>query len=392
MSKHLTDQPELKQMKTNRPLDFKHIWNRFHQTDNSCDAQEIEDWMKDDPKRKTFYTDAESYFQKGSQFKHVSNQHNQYRRLWKKILWRKTLKNMRNIAAFLLFILGTYWGINRTMTPAEETPTLSKITPGTNKAILHLDDGSQYELAQSKPITIKEKGTLIKSDGNKIQYKKTAHSSVKKAFNKLSVPKGGQFFLVLEDSSKIWLNSDSYLKYPVVFDKNNRTIELTGEAYLEVFKDATRPFYLKTANQTIEVLGTEFNITAYSSDNFVTTTLVEGKVAINTNNSSTVTLSPSEQAILSCSTGEIITEKVNPIYYTGWKSGKYYFKDESLENLFNTLARWYNIEVEFENNNSKHICFTGSFNRDQQLENIIKIIESANNIKIDAYGNKLTIY
>ena len=111
-------------MKANNPLDFKHIWKRLNNANSSTEDECINDWLQSDPKHSNFYNDAQSYFQKGSQFKHVSNQQTQFRRMWKKIAWRKAYRNLRNGVALIAFILGVYWGINQLMDSSDQTATI----------------------------------------------------------------------------------------------------------------------------------------------------------------------------------------------------------------------------------------------------------------------------
>ncbi|TKG95890.1 FecR family protein [Puteibacter caeruleilacunae] len=375
-------------------IDFKNIWRKIHLPNEQHDESSLRHWMGNRKKREQFYRDAEKYYLNGPKEKKTQDQIDaSFANLSKKIAYRKFRRVVSRAAIVILIMGSSFWTWQRYI-DSQQQDYSEAMSPGTDKAVLILDDGSSYDLTDEVPIVIKEKGTIIQSEGKSIHYKTTPKSSKKITYNTLSIPRGGQFFLTLSDSSRVWLNAESKIKYPVVFADNERVIELEGEAFFEVKKDKKRPFRVKTVGQMIEVLGTSFNVTAYHDEPFTTTTLVEGSVLVNYHDSieKGIRLTPSQQSVLENETKKLTTQKVKTAMYTGWKDGNYYFHNETLEQIFKTLARWYDIKVEFKNPKTKHLCFTGSFDRNQDLSNIIKSIEISRQIKITAYENRLTIY
>ncbi|MCR8668710.1 FecR family protein [Aestuariibaculum sp. M13] len=249
------------------------------------------------------------------------------------------------------------------------------IEQGSNKAILTLENGTQMVL---------EKGTSINtvnasSDGKQIVY--SSSESLKKVkYNYLTIPRGGQFQLVLSDGTKVWLNSESKLKYPVSFNKGkNREVELIyGEAYFDVISSRGNnigKFLVKNQYQEVEVLGTEFNIKAYPDESDVYTTLVEGKVLINYEGE-THTLKPNQQAKLDIQTKEVLSYKVDVKRVISWKDGIFSFTNNSLKDIMRVISRWYDVDVVFVNSELETVMFKGSLDKNQSIQNILSIMKS----------------
>ena len=208
-------------------------------------------------------------------------------------------------------------------------------------------------------------------------------------YNTLRVPRGGEFELTLTDGTVITLNSDSEVRYPVKFSGEERRIYLSGEAFLDVAKDAKHPFIVAVGNSEIRVLGTSFNVQAYATEGKVFTTLVEGAVEMSSGNEK-IKLNPGEQCVAD-STGILTKHKVDTELYTGWKEGKLIFREQTLETVMKTLARWYNIEVIFENPEAKKILFTGNVRRYDSFEKILKMLEVTGDTRFEVNGNKVSV-
>lgn len=243
------------------------------------------------------------------------------------------------------------------------------ILPGTHQATLTLDDGTVIDLSA------KQEGIVINDD--KITYSdeereivtlksKTANHIV------LSTPKGRTYSVILPDGSKVWLNAVSTLKYPSRFDGTERVVEVTGEALFTVAKDVKRPFIVVSNNQQIEVLGTEFNISAYPEDNATTTTLVDGSVKVRLKNEEGTVLKPGEQVINEA--GKLNIHTVDVDQYTAWKNGVFHFKRLPLKTALAQLARWYDIEVVYEGAVPEVNLF-GELDRKIPLGSVLKSLE-----------------
>ncbi|MBJ2175536.1 FecR family protein [Aureibaculum sp. A20] len=254
----------------------------------------------------------------------------------------------------------------------------NNILIGTDKATLTLEDGTTIALTKGKSFTSKN----VNSNGEKLIYKNiTLNHQEEVKYNYLTIPRGGQFFIQLSDSTKVWLNSESQLKYPSQFiSGETRTITLNyGEAYFEVSPSKAHngdAFKVISSSQEVNVLGTQFNIKSYKDENFVLTTLVEGKVAVNIGNKDNQYLEPNQQTVFNKISKEISVENVDVTLETSWRKGLFRFKNKPLKDIMVVLSRWYNIDFSFQNKDLEAIKFTGTLNKKQQLESILSNIKN----------------
>lgn len=209
----------------------------------------------------------------------------------------------------------------------------------------------------------------------------------------LDVPRGGEFKVVLEDSTIVWLNSESTLRYPEVFSGNERRVSITGEAYFEVSHDSSRPFYVDTPEQTVKVYGTAFNVRAYTDDPYIYTTLEEGSISISRRDihSGEVMLSPGHQALLDRAKPELGMRVVDPKAISGWRHGRFVFEEQPLASIMRDLSRWYDIEYEFADPELEHIVFMGSIPRYTDFATAISIIEKSGGIRFTTRDGKVLI-
>ncbi|MEP5339020.1 MAG: FecR domain-containing protein [Algibacter sp.] len=261
----------------------------------------------------------------------------------------------------------------------ESIPTIvnrSTIVPGTDKATLTLGDGTIVALEKGNNYQIKN----ANSNGEKIIYEANNKKTKEIVYNHLTIPRGGQFHLVLEDGTEVWLNSESQLKYPVSFtDDATREVELVyGEAYFEVSPSTNHKgakFKLLNKSQEIEVLGTAFNVKAYKDETNIYTTLVEGKVAVS-NAVSKQNLIPNQQLNLDLKNNSITVYKVDVSSEISWIKGVFSFKGKSLKDIMKVISRWYDVDIIFENKDLESIKFKGSLDKNQSIEEILTIMKS----------------
>ena len=267
-----------------------------------------------------------------------------------------------------------------------------EIQPGGPKAQLILANGSKVDLDNEKVTALREKdGTRIEKESGTLKYQEQEQDNKKdySIYNTVEIPKGGEYQLQLADGTKVHLNSMSSLKFPVRFTGKRREVELTGEAYFEVTKDAQHPFVVNMNGMQIEVLGTSFNVKAYESDSEMVTTLVEGKVKVKAINgrSEQVILHPNQQAQLNHQNGNIEVDEVDVSLYTAWKNGKFLFRDERLEDIMKELSRWYDIKVFYMNQSVKELQFSGNLNKYKDISSMLEMIQVTESVTVEVKGN-----
>ncbi|UFH34067.1 FecR family protein [Flavobacterium acetivorans] len=267
----------------------------------------------------------------------------------------------------------------------------NNIKAGTDKAILTLADGSEITLTKGQ--NYQNQG--ISSNGEQVVYGKNVKKDSEILYNYLTIPRGGQFSITLSDGTQVWLNSESKLKYPTNFTEGKtREIELVyGEAYFDVSPSTSHKgskFKVFSGNQNIEVLGTEFNVKGYKDEDVIYTTLIEGKVAIETNKTKKI-LHPGQQATYSLTKQTTVINPVDLYNETSWKNGVFSFKDLSLKEIMKVLARWYDMEVIFVHPKLENLQFTGVLDKKQSINEILLIINQTNNINYDINNKTIII-
>ena len=254
--------------------------------------------------------------------------------------------------------------------------SLHDVEPGTLEAVLVTSDGTLRELQTAGNHINEKDGSKIMVDSARLNYQDNRPESVQELiYNKLLVGRGHEYMLILNDGTRVWMNSKSELSYPVAFGENVRRVRLSGEAYFEVTKDSVRPFIVEVDRGfEVKVLGTHFNIKAYDTDDSYETTLVEGKVQVSQGHKTKITLEPSEQMVIG-KDGRHEVRVVNTSYYTAWHEGWFYFNDESLEQVLIMIGRWYDVDFVFAKENLKEIAVTGKLKRFENLSVILKMLE-----------------
>jgi transmembrane sensor len=305
----------------------------------------------------------------------------------------KSRSNFSRLGMPLLFvaivILSAYFYSARVQKESTDTVIASvkpnDILPGGSKAILTLADGRKIELDES------ENGILVNQGGIKVhknsdgiieytfskQERNTiaASDEAEPVYNTIETPVGGKYQLNLADGTKVWLNSSSSLRFPIFFSEDNREVELKGEAYFEVSKDFKRKFSVRSGIQTVEVLGTQFNINAYSDEKSIKTTLFEGEIRVidlKTNDSKL--LKPGEQSNVDQS---IQIKRIDTQTEIAWKEGYFYFKKADIETVMRQLGRWYGVTARYEANLPEQ-HFSGAISNNLTLLEVLEILEKSN--------------
>ena len=299
-------------------------------------------------------------------------------------------------AASILLIVGLSLFKLKDTTVTTVVDNKNTIEVGSDRAILTLENGNQVALGQGKSY---QTGN-VRSNGEELVYNSQSgkvNTKEKLLFNYLTIPKGGQFFVQLSDGTEVWLNSDSKLKYPTKFiEGETREIELLyGEAYLKVSPSSEHngaAFNVRTKAQEIGVLGTEFNIKAYTDDSQIETTLVEGKIVVETEGAKKV-LSPNQQSRIGADLNLIEVVDVDSSEAISWINGLFTFNEESLGEMMKVLSRWYDVEVVFESAEHQDFIFTGVLEKTKSFVDILELIAATSDgeIKFEIEGKTIFI-
>ena len=263
----------------------------------------------------------------------------------------------------------------------------NNIKSGENKAILTLEDGSEVVFVKGASL----KTANATSDGEEIVYNDDVNKK-ELVFNTLTIPRGGEFLVILSDGTKVWLNSETQLKYPVDFiEGQTRQVELVyGEAYFEVspsIKNGGSDFKVVNASQEIQVLGTKFNVRSYQNELNVLTTLVEGKVSVQSSNETKI-LKPNQQSVVNIENQNIEIKEADVRAETAWLKGEFIFKHKALKQIMRELSRWYDMDVIFENKDLEEMKFVGILSKDLSVEEILNTILNSGVINNYEINNK----
>ena len=311
------------------------------------------------------------------------------------------LKWISIAASFFLLAFSAYFFLyNNDSNPvavvekSSKQPLVNDFVPGEDKAVLTLADGSVVILddASNGNIALQGAVQIQKVNDGKLQYQ-AGGEALETVYNSVSTPKGGKFQLTLSDGTKVWLNSSSSLKFPVVFNGNERKVELHGEGYFEVAENKQKPFKVDVAGRgEVEVLGTHFNVNAYADEASLNTTLLEGSVKVKVGSSSKPSmLVPGQQARI-FPNGEVrTTSNINLEEVVAWKNGKFHFGESTdMETVMRQIGRWYDVDVEYSGNFSgKHLG--GTISRDVNASRVFEMLEMTGIAKFRIVGKKVLV-
>ncbi len=274
-----------------------------------------------------------------------------------------------------------------------QTP-VHDVAPGRDNAILTFSDGLSIVLdSVSNGMLAREGNTRVQKMDGKIMYAGNSEAGHEVLYNTLVTSRGNQYHLQLADGSKVWLNAASSIRFPATFTGNERMVEVTGEVYFEVAHDAEKPFKVKIKTSSgesseVHVLGTHFNINAYDDEAAVKTTLTEGKVKV-AKKGSIVLLQPAQQAVMAKGDPLLKVQQADVEKELAWKTGMFEFRDDDLPTIMRQLARWYNVDVNFEATVSRKL-FNGSIRRQASLSQVLQILKLAG-VSYTLDGRNVTI-
>ncbi|GAA0526820.1 FecR family protein [Chitinophaga japonensis] len=280
----------------------------------------------------------------------------------------------------------------RAPAPVAIQPFHNDVAPGSNRAMLTLADGTQIPLdsAGSGPLAQQGNTRIIKLDSGRLAYRAAGNAANGALlYNTITTLRGGQFRIALPDGTQVWLNASSSLRYPTSFAGPERRVQLSGEAYFEVAKDADQPFRIHTKEMEVEVLGTHFNIMAYDDEDILKTTLLEGAIKVSREGSSR-RLQPGQQARVHRANGSLdVLQHANTEEAVAWKNGFIQFEGQDIRAAMRMLARWYNVEVEYRGAVPAH--FRGVIPRNVPLSQVLKMMEMTGEVQFSINGNKIIV-
>ena len=265
------------------------------------------------------------------------------------------------------------------------------IEPGTSKATLQLADGTMVNLEEESKV-IDEEGTTISNNKKEVVYAPPVEKerSRELKFNTIAIPRGGEYQLTLSDGTKVWLNSETTIKYPVAFSGKKREVFISGEAYFEVTRNEEIPFIVHTERMNVKVLGTTFNVRAYNDEEGEHTTLVEGRVQVKSNKSDTeYLLHPNDQFNSTVYSDHV--QKVAVESYVAWKEGRIFFENNSLDEILTNLSRWYDLSVEYSTEELKHMRFSIDMKRYDDFSKFMEIVELTGKVKFQIEESEVTV-
>lgn len=303
---------------------------------------------------------------------------------------RSVLARISRYAAAVVLLTGlgiTAYLLNMQKTAEPVLVQNETVLPGKKQAILTLATGEKIQLSDTlSRIISQEKGVTINNDSHTLAYNLSGETD-HPVYHTITIPRGGEYVLVLADETKIWLNSESRITYPVAFAGITREITLEGEAYFEIAKDTTKPFIVHTGAFDIRVTGTQFNVRTYPEEPY-STTLTEGSIQLE-RAGEVSRLVPGQQAFLRDDHIEI--REVDTEEAIAWRYETFSFKQRNLGSILNELSRWYDINIFYQNPEVKAYHFTAWFKRSSSIEEVIQILEKTNKIKMELKGKTLTV-
>ena len=318
----------------------------------------------------------------------------------KKIIF-SSLKKKRNLTPYygvaasiaVLLIVTLFFFIREDKQVVSEKLVVSEIKPIQSKAILVLSTGEQIQLTKSAQEIQEQDGSVLKIDSVMgVQYEALSTQRVEKPiYNKIVVPRGGEYFVTLSEGTKVWLDADSELEYPVFFSGDFREVKLKGNAYFCVTKNNDKPFVVCAGEFSLKVYGTEFNVNAYDLQN-IETVLVNGSIGFKANVSTPERMmAPNELAVSDSRTGQSEIHQVDIYPYIAWKNQNIVFVNERLESIMEKMARWYDVTVFFQDESLKDLRFDCNMRRYADIRDLFFFLEKTSNARFTLNGRTVVI-
>lgn len=357
----------------------------------------LEQWRVESPAHAKEYDEIRTYIMTGNEHREkgkqtVKNEWRKFERVYfrKYVIWKR-IGRCAAIMVIPLLVCGYF--VSSEWKSSEVTIIDNvEIVPGTGRAQLIMADGRFLKLEQKENMKLDLPGVKIVATEKKIVYRaieEETSTPKEEEYNTLVVPRGGEYMVELSDGTKVWLNSDSELRFPVTFVGDRRNVEIEGEAYFEVAKDEGKPFHVLAKGVDIKVLGTSFNVMTYRGRTI--TTLVEGKVCL-TYKDESVLMVPDRQAEVIAETGKILMREVDARNFTLWKDGVFYFENAALETIAERLSQWYDVNIVFNDEALKKLRYSVEMKRYNNIQDLLTKIEKTQKVKFLIQGKSIYIH
>ena len=304
---------------------------------------------------------------------------------------RKRLTRVYRVAVSVVIIFGVAIAflLREEATTVVPVVKVEEITPGRSMAKLTVASGDVYHLDSLHQVDLIT--SLAENNGKEVVFidRQLEEGEREIKYNKVEIPRGGEYQIVLGDGTRVYLNAQTELRFPESFaSSEQRLVYLSGEAYFEVTKNPSKPFVVQCKDYAVKVLGTSFNVNSYEGDETSKTTLATGKVEIDMDGKQTI-LNPGQQAIIK--NGEVNVKEVDVEVYTTWMFDNFRFQSESIQEIMTKLSRWYAIDVFYMNESVRNYHFTGYLPRYAKIADVLELLSLTTNIKFDVEGKTVIV-
>ena len=359
--------------------------------------EEVKAWLEESEGNKEYFREFQRVyleFQWGVYAREVKSDFNLLR---KKLRKRSSLQVWYGVAAAVVILLSVGGILLWNSGEIEEKPVqvAKKVTiqPGKSQAILVLSSGEEVAMGNvSRQLEEKDGTSVVVSETGRISYQSAegkggTTKDTARVMNRLVIPRGGEFNLTLSDGTRVWLNAETELRYPVQFNGKERVVYLKGEAYFEVSKNKEKPFLVQVDDMSVKVYGTAFNVNTY---NKIETVLVTGSVSMNQGGKE-VLLKPNQKGVFDQVSGKITVEDVDVLAYVSWKNGDFIFRNESLNSIMDKLSRWYGLEVLYQDAGLQVVRLSGNLKRYKDVRELFVSFEKISDARFKVQGNKVIV-
>ena len=359
--------------------------------------EEVKAWLEESEGNKEYFREFQRVyleFQWGVYAREVKSDFNLLR---KKLRRRSSLQVWYGVAAAVVILLSVGGILLWNSGEIEEKPVqvAKKVTiqPGKSQAILVLSSGEEVAMGNvSRQLEEKDGTSVVVSETGRISYQSAegkggTTKDTARVMNRLVIPRGGEFNLTLSDGTRVWLNAETELRYPVQFNGKERVVYLKGEAYFEVSKNKEKPFLVQVDDMSVKVYGTAFNVNTY---NKIETVLVTGSVSMNQGGKE-VLLKPNQKGVFDQVSGKITVEDVDVLAYVSWKNGDFIFRNESLNSIMDKLSRWYGLEVLYQDAGLQDVRLSGNLKRYKDVRELFVSFEKISDARFKVQGNKVIV-